>query len=315
MQTLILVGVFFGSVVAVIAVWVLINRRRLEAMAALRDRMRVGPAEAQINILRDTRKSTVPVLDRILAQQTVTPALEIKLQRAGTKWSVGEYVIGSGLAGVVGLLVGQQWGVLVAVIAGLAGLMVPTLLVGFMTRRRMKKFEEQLPEAIDMIVNAMRAGFSFQAAMKFVGEEVPTPLGEEFMRFYDEQRLGVDVRRALLDMQERVGSLDIKMFVTSLLIQRETGGNLSEILLGLATIIRERSALRDQIDTLTAEPKFTGNALAALPVIAFILLSVSNGPMMAPMVETQLGRYMLVYAALSILLGFYVMRRLADIDI
>ena len=314
MQTLILVLVFFGSVLAVLSAYVLVNRRRLEAVSALRDRMRAGNAAAQVSILRDTRKSAVPVLDKVLSGQTMTATIDVALRRAGATWSVGEFVLASALGAVGGLLLGQRSGVLEAMLFGLAGLFLPTVVLRFMTKRRLHKFEEQLPDAIDMIVNAMRAGFSFQAAMKFVGEEIPKPLGEEFMRFYDEQRLGVDVRNALLDLQERVGSLDVKMFVTSLLIQRETGGNLSEILLGLASIIRDRSALRGQIDTLTAEPKFTGNVLAILPVIAFFGLSLLNREMMRPMVETQTGRYMLIYAAASVLVGFWVMRRMADID-
>jgi tight adherence protein B len=184
-----------------------------------------------------------------------------------------------------------------------------------MVARRKKKFEDQLPDAIDMIVNAMRAGFSFQAALKFVGDEVPSPLGEEFTRVYDEQRLGSDVRSALLAMQERVDTLDAKMLVTSLLIQRETGGNLSEVLSGLASLIRDRGSLRGQVDTLTAEPKFAGRVLALLPVIAFFLFSYLNKPMMIPMMTTRTGQYILLYAGLSIAAGYLVMMKIADIEL
>jgi tight adherence protein B len=161
----------------------------------------------------------------------------------------------------------------------------------------------------------MRAGFSFQAALKFVGEHVPVPLGEEFTRVYDEQRLGADVRTALLAMQERVGTLDAKMFVTSLLIQRETGGNLSEVLSGLAHLIRDRAALRGQVDTLTAEPKFTGRVLSLLPVVAFFALLYLNRPMMVPMVTTSTGRMILFYAVGSIVVGYFVLMKIADIDL
>ncbi len=129
---------------------------------------------------------------------------------------------------------------LTAWLGALLGAVAPFIVVRHMQKRRAKKFEEQLPDAIDMIVNAMRAGFSFQAALKFCGDEIAAPLGDEFTRIYDEQRLGSDMRQALLGMQERVGTLDAKMLVTSLLIQRETGGNLSEVLGGLATLIRDR---------------------------------------------------------------------------
>ncbi len=315
MQTLLLLAVFFGTALLVLAVYVFVNRRRLAAVSVLRQRTQSYGAAAGVTILRDMRKSAVPLLDRILTGQAVTPSLERALQRAGVRWTVGEYVLSSALCGAVALVAVQQYGALLALVAGTIGLTLPTLLLRRLAARRLRKFEHQLPDAIDMIVNAMRAGFSFQAAMKFVGEETSAPLGEEFMRFYDEQRLGVDVRAALLDLQERVGSLDIKMFVTSLLIQRETGGNLSEILTGLATIIRDRSVLREQVVTLTAEPRFTGHVLATLPVIAFFALLWMNRPMMLPLMESETGRFILGYAAVSVALGYVVMRRIAAIEV
>jgi tight adherence protein B len=148
-----------------------------------------------------------------------------------------------------------------------------------------------------------------------VGDEVPTPLGDEFTRVYDEQRLGADIRTALLAMQDRVGTLDAKMFVTSLLIQRETGGNLSEVLGGLASLIRDRTALRGQVDTLTAEPKFSGRVLALLPVVGFLALYYLNPGMMAPMMTTSVGRLMLMYAVASVIVGYFILMKIADIDL
>lgn len=316
MATLILFVVFFGTVFLLVGIYGFVNRRRLETMSALRQRMsNSGGAAAELNILRDVRKSAVPFLDRFLSGQTITPLIEGTIQRAGVRWSVGEFVIASTLLGATGLLLGQQFSLPAAILLAAAGVMLPTLLLGQLKKKRLKKIEVQLPDALDMIVNAMRAGFSFQAAMKFVGEEMPAPLGEEFMRFYEEQRLGMDVRNALLDLQERVGSLDVKMFVTSLLIQRETGGNLSEILTSLSTLIRDRGALHDHIDTLTAEPKFTGLALSALPVLAFIAYSVLNPSMMQPMYTTDLGRNILLYTVSSVVVGYWLLRRMADVDV
>jgi tight adherence protein B len=314
-ETLILVLVFFSTVLVVLGIWASLNRRRIEARAALRAQMR-AQGQVEINILRDTRKSSVEVLDRMLSQGTLAPGIEARLQAAGASWTVGEFVIATALSALVGLLLGQQFlGTVTGFLGGALGLGLPFAVLSVMTGRRKNRFEEQLPDAIDMIVNAMRAGFSFQMAMKFVGEEVPAPLGTEFTRFYDEQRLGADVRIALLDMQERVGTLDIKMFVTSLLIQRETGGNLSEVLGGLATLIRDRAALRGHIDTLTAEPKYAGRLLAVLPVIAFFALGFLNPGMMRPMLTTSTGQMMLAYAAISVAVGYWILMRIADIDI
>ena len=295
--------------------YVFLDRRRLAEVAALRQRIGAEARHSDVRLLRDTRRSAVPFIDRLLTGRNITPLVERMIQRAGVRWSVGEFFIASALLAAIGLLGCQRFGLLVAVPVAAIGLLLPAMVLTVLVRRRIRKLESQLPDAIDMIVNAMRAGFSFQAAMKFVGEEMPTPVCTEFMKFYDEQRLGVDVREALLDLEERIGTLDVKMFVTSLLIQRETGGNLSEILTGLATLIRDRAALHAQIDILTAEPKFTGTVLAVLPVLAFAALMFLNPEMMAPLFISDTGHYVLAYALASVVAGYFLMRRIARIDV
>lgn len=313
MSTVVLFLVFFGTLLLVLTAYGYMNRGRLEALAALRSRGTPGGPTADLEILRDARASVVPLLDRVLRRVRITPLIMHAIARSGLHWSVGEFVIGSMLLASLGLMAMQRFGLLVAIPLACVGLLLPTAVVAYRTRQRLARFSAQLPDAIDMVVNAMRAGFSFQASMKFVGDEMPKPVGEEFMAFYDAQRLGIDVRSALLDLQERVGTLDAKMFVTSLLIQRETGGNLTEILGGLATLIRDRSALMDQIDTLTTEPKFTGAVLAALPLVAFGAMMLLNPTMMQPMFDSPTGRLMLLYAALSITFGYLMVRRIARI--
>jgi len=316
MQGLVLLLVFFGTGMLVLGGYAFINRRRLAAAASLRQRVGdAAPIVAPANILKDTRRSSVAVIDKALESLSVSGALEYELRRAGAAWSVGEFLLGSAVTAALLLLLGQQFGTFAAAIATLLGALAPFMVLRHMRKRREKKFEEQLPDAIDMIVNAMRAGFSFQAALKFVGDEVPMPLGDEFTRVYDEQRLGADIRSALLGMQERIGTLDAKMFVTSLLIQRETGGNLSEVLSGLAALIRDRGALRGQIDTLTAEPKFSGRALSLMPVVAFFAIFYLNRSMMEVMLTTPKGHLLLLYAASSIIVGYIVLMKIADIDL
>jgi tight adherence protein B len=192
----------------------------------------------------------------------------------------------------------------------------PFLWVRRKQKKRIRDFEQQLPDAIDMLVSAMKAGYSFQAATQFIGEEIIDPLGPEFARFYDEQRLGVDVRSALLGMQTRLESLDLKMFVTAVLIQRETGGNLGEVLSNLADLIRQRIAMRGQIQTLIAEPKLSARFLAVLPVIVFLVLSAFNPHFFDPMLrEGSIGRLVLTISAVSVVIGYMIMMRIADVDI
>jgi tight adherence protein B len=180
---------------------------------------------------------------------------------------------------------------------------------------RLKAFQAQLPEAIDMLVNAMKSGYSLQAALKFAGDEMPTPLGPEFNRVYDEQRLGMEMRNALVGLQERMDTLDCKMFVTALLLQRETGGNLAEVLGTLAVLMRERVGLRGHIETLTAEPKLSAIVLSVLPALLFFGVLVLNPDYLSPLWTTPVGRLMLLYAIMSMILGYIVLRKIGHIDI
>jgi len=191
----------------------------------------------------------------------------------------------------------------------------PFLWLRWKQKKRMNAFAEQLPDAIDMLVSAMKAGYSFQAATQFIGEEMIDPLGAEFSRFYDEQRLGIEVRTALYNLQNRMDSLDLKMFVTAVVIQRETGGNLSEVLSGLADLIRGRMAIKGHIDTLVAEPKMSAKFLAAIPLIVFLLISAINPSFMQPMLASDGGRLMLGAAVVSVIIGYMVMMKIADVDV
>jgi len=195
------------------------------------------------------------------------------------------------------------------------GLVAPGLWLDHMRRKRQSQLRQALPDALDMLVSAMKAGYSFQAAMKFIGEEIPEPLGPEFARFYEEQRLGMEVRTALLALQERVDSIDLRMFVTAILIQRETGGNLSEVLGKISSLMRERSALKGEIETLTAESKLSARILGALPFVVFGAVSVLNPGFMKPMMETNAGPWVFFAATLSVMFGYWIMMRIADIEV
>jgi tight adherence protein B len=166
-----------------------------------------------------------------------------------------------------------------------------------------------------MLVSAMKAGYSFQSAMTFIGEEVPDPLGPEFARFYEEQRLGMEVRIALVALQERTDSLDLRMFVTAILIQRETGGNLGEVLENISGLMRERAALKGEIETLTAESKLSARILGALPFVVFGAVNLLNPGFMRPLLETENGPRLLLMATTSVAIGYWMMMKIADIDI
>ena len=317
MQLLILATVFFGIIFLVVAIYGLVNREALEASDAAREQLRtgMGGSVSSISILRDDRSSEIPFLNRLLTGRALTTRIAIELEKAGSNQKAGQFLLLSVACAVGGLVLGQQFNFLAAIIVAAIALFLPLLWIRRKQAKRAVSFEAQLPESLDMLVNALQAGYSLQAAMEFVGRETPAPLGPEFGRFYDEQRLGMEVRMALLRFQERVGTLDSRMFVTSLLIQRETGGNLGEVLTNLATLMRERVTFRLQLATLTAEPRMSAKVLACLPLAVVLLIGFINPEFMRPLIETPMGHKLVIYAASSVAVGYLVMSRIANVDL
>ena len=316
MQLLILTAVFCGIVFLIVAVYGLVNRESLEASEAAREQLRSGAAGsvAAVSILRDDRSSEIPFLNKLLTGRALTTSIAILLERAGSTQKSGPFLLMSMALAVAGLVFGQRWGTIGSVLLAVLGLFLPYLWMRRKVAKREKAFEAQLPESLDMLVNALQAGYSLQAAMDFVGRETPEPLGPEFVRFYDEQRLGMEVRMALLRLQERVGTIDARMFVTSLLIQRETGGNLGEVLTNLATLMRERVTFRMQLATLTAEPRMSARVLASLPLAVVLIISAINPAFMQPLFQSEMGHKIIAYAAASVVAGYFVMSRIANVD-
>jgi tight adherence protein B len=319
-QLLILALVFVGTVGLLVGAYLYINRRSLgvrdAALERLRDEER-SPLAAARSILRDQSVSELPLLDRLLQGRGLTEELSSRLERAGMNVTPGSFILRIGIGAFIGLFLGRLVAstLVTPFLGALVGGVIPMVLLTLRAKKRLAKFQEQLPDAIDMMVSAMKAGYSFQAAMKFIGEEVPEPLGPEFARFYEEQRLGMDVRTALMGLQARIDSLDLRMFVTAVMIQRETGGNLGEVLDKISSLMRERSALKGEIETLTAESKLSARILGALPFVVFAAVNLLNPGFMRPMLQTGYGWYVIGGAFTSVMMGYMMMMKIAEIDI
>jgi tight adherence protein B len=319
-QILLLAAVFIGTVGVLIGGYLFINRRTLAQADAVLERLRErdrGTPESVRSILRESNVSDLPVLDRLLAGRGITAVVAEQLQRAGLEQTTpASFILRVIVSTGIGFIVGALYrGTIVGVLGAAIGFVIPLWWLSGKQKKRVSMFRDQLPDAIDMLVSAMKAGYSFQAAMRFIGEEIGAPLGPEFMRFYEEQRLGMEVRTAMLALQGRIDSLDLKMFVTAVLIQRETGGNLSEVLGNIGTLMRERAALKADIETLTAESKMSARILSALPLVVFILINLINSNFMKPMLASSTGIIVFVVAAFMVMAGYYTMMKIADIDI
>lgn len=320
MTALVLVSVFLGALLLVVGAFVFINRRRLSALDAAR--IRVGESggilrgETPLSILRDERVSDLATLNELLTGRSITIRLEKELTHAGSRQKPGEFLLFTVLSAMAGLTLFQfALGGVVSVVGAVLFSAIPWLLLKRRQGVRRRQFELAFPDALDLMTNALRAGYSLQAAMEFVGRESQAPLRQEFLRFYDEQRLGVDVRTALMAMQERIGTEEARLLVTSLVIQRETGGNLVELLSNIANLIRERLKFQANLETLTAEPKMSARVLAAMPFVMFGAIYAINQQYLKPLLTETTGQLLVVYAIVSVIIGYVIMSRIADVDL
>ncbi len=322
MQIFVLIAIFLAVAGLVYGGYVLLNRGSLAATESAMARLQESEAalDAVRSILRDEKASNVGAFDRFLKERTSTLLLQDRLRRAGVKLNPAEFLLRAMLTPLLGMVVGiitlrGSFGENIAAVAGLVvAAPMPWMWLQFRLTQRARRFSQQLPEAIDMIVSAMRAGYSFPAAMKLVGEEVQDPLGPEFLRFYEEQRLGVEVRVALLAILQRTPDLDLRMFVTAVLIQRETGGNLTEVLERLSTLMREREGFRGDLETMTAESKLSARVLGSLPFFVLAVILILNPSFIAPVLESSTGRWSMIASVLSVVIGYRIMMRIARIE-
>jgi tight adherence protein B len=315
MQLLVLIAVFLGVASLIIALYLYINRRKLAIMDLARSRLETAEGPAAAIILKDEESaSALPLLNRIISGRELTDRLALQLKRADVAMTPGAFMLTVALGGAAGMMFGSRLSFVGLLAGGAIGFGLPLLWLSRVQQKRLAAFEEQLPDAIDMLVSALKSGYSFLAATNFLGQELAEPLGPEFSRMYDEQRLGIDGRTALLNFQDRISTVDIRMFVTALLIQRETGGSLSDVLSNTATLIRERIVVRGHLQTLTAEAKYSGRILALLPVGVFLGLSFVVPDFTKTFVDTTIGQFMLFGASLSVAFGYMIMMKIADVD-
>ncbi|MGD8394505.1 MAG: type II secretion system F family protein [Candidatus Eiseniibacteriota bacterium] len=285
-------------------------QRRLAEISGQRDRL-------DSRILRDDRKSSIGLLDRSLGGLQVIRRLERLLLQAGLSVRVSVFLLMSlSAAALCGMLANLlvHHVALAAFVALCAGLL-PLFVITHRKERRIRRFDEQFPEAIDLMVGALRAGFALSGAIQLVADEAPDPVGSEFRILFEEQKLGLDVREALLNFTDRMGSTDAALFVTAVLIQRDTGGNLAEVLENISGVIRDRFRILGEIRTFTAVGRLSGFILAGLPPLVALVISMLNPNYMGIMLEHPLGSSVITVAVILQVVGFLVIRRIIDIKI
>lgn len=269
------------------------------------------------DILRNRRLSNVQFLNKILVNIPFLVRLDRLLQQANLNSPLGFFLLLSLFLMALGfyctsLLTHNS---LIALGGALAVGSIPLLYVRMKKRERMQKFEQQLPEGLDFLARALKAGHAFTGSMKLATENFEEPLGTEFARTLEEVNFGVSTNDALKNLLDRVDSQDLRYFVVSVILQRETGGNLAEIMESISHIIRERFKFRDKIRVLSAEGKFSGVLLCALPFLIMAYLQVVNPTYLEILLTDSLGQIIAGVSASMMCLGIFMMRKTTKIEI
>lgn len=288
--------------------------RRIKAMSA-------GGAHGKevLELLRQSRLSTIPWLNRILGAFPRFHSIDRLLQQSGVNITLVKFIgIQTALTLCVLLLLTLLFDALFVVallIALVVGISVPYL---FIVRKRIdrhEKFTQQLPDALDYLARSMRAGNPFTASLRMASEELPVPTGTEFGITFDEMNYGLELDDALFNLGERSGSEEMRFFITAVLIQKTTGGNLADVLNRIAAVMRSRAILHRDIRILAAEMKYSANILIALPFVVAGLMSIVNPGYLPILFEHEIGLILIGAQILLMLLGYIVIQRMINFRI
>jgi len=289
--------------------------RRLEDVSAPAD---IPPGgDAGEALVRRAADGPFAAMDRLAARTSAGSWLRGVIDQSGCRTSPAMVVVMSLALAAAAALTANMFVSLwfVPIIAAVVAVAAPITFILNRRTARLRKFEEEFPEALDLLSRALRAGHALQTALGMVAEELREPVGPEFKKTFDQQNFGLPLRDALHQMTERVPILDVRFFVTAVLIQRETGGNLSEILDNLAHVVRERFKIRRQVRVHTAHGRFTAFVLLSLPAGLAIALSAINPEQMYPLFHERMGQMLLLAAMVLQTIGFVWIRQVIKIEV
>jgi len=322
-MSLLIAGLTFLLVVLVLAVVLFLTtgggrqeliRRRLEAIEKAQAR---GNTNLELQLLRDEMLSDVPALHRALLRWSWISALGRFMGQAGMKTKPGRLILVSGIFCLGSGLLAQHTVLnpLITVLAGTVAGLAPFMVVAIKRHRRMREFEKNFPEAVDLLGRAIRSGHAINTGIEMIAKEIPEPVAGEFRITFEEQNFGLPLKDSLLNLCERVPLIDVRFFVSALLVQKETGGNLAEILDTLSRVIRERFKIYGEIRIKTAQGRLTAGILIALPPAMMVALGVLNPPYIRLLFEDPWGPYMLGVAATLQILGSVILWKIVNIEV
>jgi tight adherence protein B len=328
MLAIIAIMVFVVVALGVFAVASLFDQRSAQARL-LRERLATvqeaaaRPPSEELALLRDEMLSKIPALDNLLRRSTRISNLQPFLEQANLKIRAGNILVlcvASALAlALVGFLAAgslpPNQALLFAAVGLILGGFLPYSYASYRRTKRFQKFEELFPEAIDTLARAVRAGHAFTTALELIANELSEPVASEFRKLFEEQKFGLPVRDALMNLAERVPLVDVKFFVTAVMLQRETGGNLAEILDNLSYVIRERFKIMRQVRVYTAQGRLTMMLLMGLPPVIVVTMLLTSPAFIRPLFADPIGHFLVVAGIVLQTMGYFVIRKIIQIQV
>lgn len=320
MLILLFVAIFATIALVLLAIFSAGADETKQTLARL-DSIRPGPqnvaGDEPLVVRRSDALSAIPWLNSLLERMDVAPKLRMLLYQAEVSWTAGRLLLTSVFAGIVpGWAVFMRTGSIVLCLAFTVA--CGSLPFVYVLRERNKRFDrlrQRLPEALDMMVSAIRAGHSFTSAMGLASKESPEPVKREFRQCFDEQNFGMDLRNAMVNLATRVPTKDIRMITAAVLIQKETGGNLTEILEKVSMLIRDDFRLQRQVRVHTAQGRMTGWILSILPVVLGVALYLLNPKQMSILWQRPVGLDILYCSGVLTIIGGLIIRKIVRVEI
>jgi tight adherence protein B len=322
MPALIAVLVFVTVALVVFVAGSLVDQRNARARL-IKDRLATvqktpeREPDEELALLRDEQLSKIPAFDTLLRRSERVSAIQDALLQAGMKFRAGNFLLLCVLCGVVAGLATVLYtrNPAIAWAALIIGGFLPYSVVSYRRQKRFERFEELFPEAIDTLARAVRAGHAFTTAIEMIFNEIAEPLATEFRKLFEDLIFGMPVRVALMNLTERVPLVDVKFFVTAVMLQRETGGNLAEILDNLSYVIRERFKIQRQVRVHTAQGRLTMALLMAMPPTVVTILLVFSPDFVRPLFYDPIGHALLVLSIALQTVGYFVIRKIIKIQV
>ena len=322
MGALIAVLTFLVVIVVFLGIWVFAtaegNQEQIrKRMSSVHKAERRGDVGLGLKLVRDEMMSNVPWLHQMMMKWAWSTKLQDFVMQSGLTLRPAKLLMICVLVGV-GSYLGASYFLphfYYTVPIGIIAAFLPIAYVAFQRQRRLRKFEEHFPEALDLLGRAVRAGHAFTTGLEMISKECPEPLAGEFRAAFEEQNFGLPLRDALLNLTERVPLIDVRFFVTALLIQKETGGNLAEILDGLARVIRDRFRIYREVQVRTAQGRLTAAILIALPIMMLIILSALNPKYVGVLFTDPMGPVILVTAASLQIIGSAILWKIIHFEV